>query len=52
MKKKNTRKNNKYKPCRIVIERKYVGTTKMEDVFKQLAEEEIKNKAEKYIITT
>lgn len=36
-------------PTRIVVERKYVGDVKMEEVFRHIAEEEIQNKANKFI---
>lgn len=37
------------RPTRIVVERKYVGDVKMEEVFRHIAEEEIQNKANKFI---
>ena len=37
------------RPTRIVVERKYVGSEKMEEVFRHIAEEEIQNKANKFI---
>lgn len=40
---------NVLRPTRIVVERKYVGKEKMEEVFRHIAEEEIQNKANKLI---
>lgn len=47
--KKRNGSRNVPSPTRIVVERKYVGNVKMEEVFRHIAEEEIQNKANKYI---
>ena len=47
--KKNKGSRNISRPTRIVVERKYVGNVKMEEVFRHIAEEEIQHKANKFI---
>lgn len=42
-------KNKEKQKTKIVIEHKYIGTEKMEDMFRELIEEQIKNKLQKYI---
>ena len=38
------RANRQLKPTKIIVERHYVGTEKMETVFKRIAEEQITKK--------
>lgn len=49
MKEKKMKGSSAPRPTRIVVERKYVGDVKMEEVFRHIAEEEIQNKANKFI---
>ena len=38
------RANRQYPPTKIIVERRYVGTEKMETIFKRIAEEQITKK--------
>lgn len=51
MKEKKKRKREIIRSPRIVVERKYVGKEDMTKVFRNIAEEELQNKANKFVET-
>lgn len=47
--KKKIRKGNRQKPTRIVVERVYLGGQSMEDAFRKINEETVKENIEKIV---